>query len=83
MNTILASMCAMIMTLCSNFGAFACTITGVMATESSSIDMNVVTMILDVVKAILGLFSVFPLNVFLIASIIGIAFGVFRKAKHS
>lgn len=48
----------------------------------ATIDTNLVTSVIGVTKEALGLFSTFPLNVFLIASIIGIGIGVFKKLKH-
>lgn len=61
-------------------------IPAVMAFETSTtpgvIDTGLVSSVIDVTKSALGLFSTFPLNVFLIASIIGIGIGVFKKLKH-
>lgn len=52
------------------------------AGSTGVIDTGLVSAVIDVTKSALGLFSVFPLNVFLIASIIGIGIGVFKKMKH-
>ena len=41
------------------------------------------TSIIDLVKTAMGLFSEFPLNLILVASLIGVAFGIFRKAKRA
>ncbi|MDE6876059.1 MAG: hypothetical protein K2P87_16630 [Lachnospiraceae bacterium] len=58
-----------------NFAAMA-------ADTTAAIDTGLVTSVIGVTKEALGLFGTFPLNVFLIASIIGIGIGVFRKLKH-
>jgi len=50
---------------------------------ASGIDVTVVDSILEVTRTILGMFTVFPLNVFLTASVVGIGIGVFRKLKRS
>lgn len=50
--------------------------------SGATIDTGLVTSVIGVTKEALGLFSTFPLNVFLIASIIGIGIGVFKKLKH-
>lgn len=54
----------------------------VMLTETG-IDVTVVDAILEVTKTILGMFSVFPLNVFLTAGIVTIGIGIFTQLKHS
>ncbi len=50
---------------------------------STGIDVTIVDSILEVTRTILGMFTVFPLNVFLTASIVGIGIGVFKRLKHS
>lgn len=50
---------------------------------SNGIDVTIVDSILEVTRTILGMFSVFPLNVFLTAAVVGIGIGVFRKLKRS
>lgn len=50
---------------------------------SSGIDVTIVDSILEVTRTILGMFTIFPLNVFLTAGIVGIGIGVFKKLKHS
>lgn len=52
-------------------------------TATSGIDVTVVDSILEVTRTILGMFSVFPLNVFLTAAVVGIGISVFRKLKRS
>lgn len=47
------------------------------------LDMNIVTELINLCKTCMGLFTEFPMNVLLIASLVGIGFGIFRNAKHS
>ncbi|MBQ7943481.1 MAG: hypothetical protein IJ326_05395 [Lachnospiraceae bacterium] len=56
---------------------------GLLATETtaSAIDMTVVNMLIELVKSLLTLFTVFPINIFLVAGLVGVGFGIFRKAK--
>lgn len=51
--------------------------------EGVSIDTNVVTELVNLVKTVMGLFSEFPLNFLLVASLCFVAFGLFNKAKHA
>lgn len=53
------------------------------STTTNVIDVNVVDSILDITEKILGMFAIFPLNVFLTAGLIGVGVGVFRKLKRS
>lgn len=53
------------------------------AATAPAIDSSVFTTIITGAKAVLGLFTEFPINVFLAASILGIAIGVVRKVKSS
>lgn len=60
--------------------------TSVIATEGATttvIDSSLIGELLDLCKQVMGLFTEFPLNVFLIVSFIGIGFGIFRKAKRA
>jgi hypothetical protein len=50
-------------------------------TATPTIDESVFTTIVNGAKAALGLFSVFPINIFLAVSIMGIAIGVAMKLK--
>lgn len=50
---------------------------------STVIDSSLVGELVDLVKQVAGLFSVFPINVFLIGSLAGLGFTLFRKAKHT
>ena len=47
------------------------------------IDSSIVAEIVNLCKTCIGLFSEFPLNIFMIGGLIGIGFGIFRKAKKS
>lgn len=54
------------------------------ATEGTTvINSALVGELLDLCKQTMGLFTEFPLNVFLITGLVGIGFGIFRKAKRS
>lgn len=54
------------------------------ATEGTTqIDNAIVTELIDLCKTTMGLFTEFPLNVFLVASLVGIGFGIFRMAKRA
>jgi len=53
------------------------------ANTANAIDVTIVDSILEVTRTILGMFAVFPLNVFLTAGIVSIGIGVFTKLKHS
>ncbi|MGN0506412.1 MAG: hypothetical protein ACI4FZ_07615 [Lachnospiraceae bacterium] len=55
----------------------------VMLSASNGIDVTIVDSILEVTRTILGMFSVFPLNVFLTAGLITIGIGIFTQLKHS
>lgn len=48
---------------------------------ASVINTGIVTELLNLVKNVMGLFSEFPLNVLLIASLCFVAFGLFKRAK--
>lgn len=50
---------------------------------SPVIDTSIVTELVDLTKTVMGLFAEFPLNVMLIATLCGVAFGLFRGARHS
>ena len=52
-----------------------------LALLTASIDTNVVTELLGLVKSVMSLFSEFPLNFMLVGGLAGIAFGIFRSAK--
>lgn len=48
---------------------------------TTSIDSSAITEIINLCKQCMGLFSEFPLNIFLIAGLVGIGFMIFRQAK--
>lgn len=48
---------------------------------ASVINTGIVTELVNLVKNVMGLFSEFPLNVLLIASLCFVAFGMFKRAK--
>lgn len=50
---------------------------------STLIDTSVVTELVSLVRSVMGLFSDFPLNVLLIASLCFVAFGLFARAKSA
>ncbi|MBQ7303461.1 MAG: hypothetical protein IJW75_00890 [Alphaproteobacteria bacterium] len=54
-------------------------VTALLTDGVSGIDVSVVDSILEVTRTILGMFTIFPLNVFLTAAIVFIGVKVFRK----
>lgn len=50
---------------------------------TSGIDLTVADSIVQLTTKVLGLFEVFPLNVFLGASLVGVGVGVYRALKRS
>ena len=52
------------------------------ATGMENLTTNASTMV-DLVKTAMGLFSEFPLNLILVASLVGVAFGIFKRAKRA
>jgi len=50
---------------------------------AAAIDTSLVTELVNLVKTVMGLFSEFPLNVLLIASLCFVAFGLFARAKSA
>lgn len=51
------------------------------AAAEAVIDVSLVTELISLVKSVCGLFTIFPLNVFLIASLVFVGFRIFRSAK--
>ena len=47
------------------------------------INTSIVTELVALAKSVMGLFSEFPLNVLLIASLCFVAFGLFSRAKSA
>lgn len=56
-------------------------LTPMVAAAETVIDTALVTELISLVKAVCGLFTIFPLNVFLIASLVYVGFRIFRAAK--
>ena len=58
---------------------------GLLATDASTavINADVVAELINLSKTCMGLFSSFPMNVLLVASLVGIGFSIFRNAKRS
>ncbi len=50
---------------------------------AASLDTALVTELMNLVKTVMGLFSEFPLNFLLIASLATMAFAIFRSAKRA
>ena len=56
-------------------------LTPMVAAAEAVIDVSLVTELINLVKSVCGLFTIFPLNVFLIASLVFVGFKIFRSAK--
>lgn len=56
-------------------------LTPMVVAAEAAIDTSIVTELVNLVKTVCGLFSVFPLNVLLIASLVFVGFAIFRSAK--
>ena len=57
---------------------------GLLATGSTaSIDTASITELINLCKQCMGLFTEFPLNIFLIAGLVTIGFTIFTSAKHA
>ena len=54
----------------------------ILASETPVINTGIVNELLGLVKSVMGLFSEYPLNILLIASLCFVAFGIFGRAKH-
>lgn len=50
---------------------------------TTGIDTSVADAIVELTTKVLGLFQIFPLNIFLGAALVGIGVGVYRKLKHA
>lgn len=48
---------------------------------ATSIDSSMITELINLCKQCMGLFTEFPLNVFLVGGLVSIGFGIFRNAK--
>lgn len=49
----------------------------------ATLDQSLVTELINLCKTCMGLFSEFPMNLLLVASLVGIGFAIFRNAKRS
>lgn len=56
-------------------------LTPMVAVAEAVIDVSLVNELISLVKSVCGLFTIFPLNVFLIASLVFVGFKIFRSAK--
>ena len=56
-------------------------LTPMVAAAEAVIDVSLVNELINLVKSVFGLFTIFPLNVFLIASLTFVGFKIFRAAK--
>ena len=54
-----------------------------LATGTTGLDASLVTQLIDLVKSVMSLFSEFPLNLLLVASLATAAFAIFRSAKKA
>lgn len=52
-------------------------------TGTTTLDITLVETLLDLCEAVMQLFTLFPLNLFLIAGLVFVAFKIFRSAKKS
>ena len=50
---------------------------------SSTIDTSIVTELINLCKSCMGLFAEFPLNVLLIAGLVGVGFTIFSQARSA
>lgn len=50
---------------------------------AASLSTADVTTVLDLVKQVTGLFTMFPLNIFLIGGVAGVGFKIFKQGKRA
>lgn len=55
----------------------------VLLTSTPLIDTSIVNELVALVRSVMGLFSDYPLNILLIASLCFVAFGLFGRAKSA
>lgn len=55
----------------------------VAAAAESGLDQSLVTEMLNLVKTMMGLFTEFPLNILLVASLASVGFGIFAIARRA
>lgn len=51
------------------------------AEAAPTLDTGAVDQVMNLVKSVMGLFTMFPLNIMLVSGLVGIGFAIFRKAK--
>lgn len=57
-----------------------------LATDTSgtgTLDVSLVETLLDLCRSVLTLFTIFPLNLFLVGGLVFLAFNIFRSAKKA
>lgn len=50
---------------------------------AGSLDISLVNSLIDLCKTCMGLFTSFPLNLFLVGGLVTVGFGIFQNAKHA
>lgn len=53
------------------------------ATFADIFDATIIDTLIELLKKLTHLFTIFPVNLLIIGSIVGIAFGLLRKAKRT
>lgn len=53
------------------------------AAADAAIDTSLVTELINLVKSVCGLFTIYPLNVYLIAGLVCVGFAIFARAKSA
>lgn len=51
--------------------------------STTSIDTSILSELVALTKTVMGLFTEFPINIFLYAGLVGIGFKIFKRAKAS
>lgn len=55
----------------------------ILASAEGALDTGLVTSMVGVVKSVMGLFTEYPMNIYLIGGIIVLALGIFARAKRT
>ena len=55
----------------------------ILAAGETALDISLVSSLIDLCKQCMGLFSSFPLNLFLVGGLVTLGFGIFSAAKHA
>jgi hypothetical protein len=53
------------------------------AETAGTLDISLVGTLIDLCKNVMGLFNIFPLNLFLVAGLVGVGFRIFTSAKSA